>query len=52
MAETGRVFDASEVAGRMAIEEVISMHCRGGDRASSEILLSCYWRDAEVDYGS
>jgi len=52
MAETGRVFDASEVADRMAIEEVISMHCRGVDRASSEILLSCYWPDAEVDYGS
>ena len=52
MAETGRVSDAFEVADQLAIKEVIAMHCRGVDRASAEILMSCYWPDAEVDYGT
>ena len=51
MAETGRVPDTSEVADRLAIQEVIAMHCRGVDRANADILMSCYWPDAEVDYG-
>ena len=52
MLETGRLPSASGVADRLAIQEVISMHCRGVDRASAEILMSCYWSDAEVDYGA
>lgn len=51
MAETGHLPDVAEVADRLAIQEVIAMHCRGVDRASAEILQSCYWPDAEVDYG-
>ena len=51
MAETGRVPDTSEVADRLAIQEVIGMHCRGVDRANADILMSCYWPDAEGDYG-
>ncbi len=52
MVETGRVPDVVEVADRLAIQEVIAMHCRGVDRASAEILMSCYWPEAEVDYGA
>lgn len=51
MAETGMVPGLEEVADRLAILEVVAMHSRGVDRASSEILKSCYWDDAEVDYG-
>lgn len=50
-AEVGRVPDAAEVADRLAIMAVLSMHSRGIDRASTEMLQSCYWPDAEVDYG-
>jgi len=49
--ETGRVPNPLEVADRLAIQEVVAMHCRGVDRAKAEILMSCYWPDAEVDYG-
>ena len=52
MTETGRVPGVAEIADRLAIQEVISMHCRGVDRASADILRSCYWPDAEVDYGA
>ena len=52
MLETGRLPSASGVADRLAIQEVIAMHCRGVDRASAEILMSCYWPDAKVDYGA
>lgn len=52
MAETGQVPTPDEMADRLAIQEVIAMHCRGVDRASGEILKSCYWPGAEVDYGA
>lgn len=51
MAETGQVPEQAEVADRLAILEVIATHSRGVDRASSDILKSCYWPEAEVDYG-
>ena len=51
MAETGAVPDSAEVADRLAIMEVLAMHSRGIDRANTEMLKSCYWPDAEVDYG-
>lgn len=49
--ETGKVPSAEETANRLAILEVIYMHCRGVDRASAAILKSCYWPEAELDYG-
>ena len=48
---TGRVPNASEVANRMAIQDVLAMHCRGVDRADEQALKSAYWPDAEVAYG-
>lgn len=51
MAETGTVPSLEEIADRLAINEVVAMHSRGVDRASADILKSCYWDDAEVDYG-
>ncbi len=49
-AETGRV-QAHRVADQLAIEQVLAMHSRGVDRADETILKSCYWPDAEVEYG-
>ncbi len=51
MTQTGAVPSVEEVADRLAINAVVAMHSRGVDRASTEILKSCYWEDAEVDYG-
>jgi hypothetical protein len=41
-----------EMADRMAIIDVLTQHCRGVDRADLDILQSCYWPDASVDYGA
>ncbi len=49
--ETGRVPSLEETADRLAILEVIYMHCRGVDRASADILKSCYWPEAQLNYG-
>lgn len=49
--QVGEVPAPEEVADRLAIMEVVYVHCRGVDRASTEILQSCYWPDADVDYG-
>jgi hypothetical protein len=51
MAETGAVPDPGETADRLAILEVLTMHSRGIDRASTDMLKSCYWPEADVDYG-
>lgn len=40
------------IADRMAIADILHSHCRGLDRQDSELLKSCYWPEAEVDYGS
>ena len=49
--ETGAVPSAAQVADRLAIYDVLVAHCRGVDRADTEILRGCYWPDAEVAYG-
>lgn len=46
---TGQV---EQVADRLAIEEILFLHSRGLDRCDAELLESCYWPEAEVDYGS
>lgn len=51
MAETGRIPEASEVADRLAIQEVLAVHCRGVDRADEATLKTAYWPDATVAYG-
>jgi hypothetical protein len=50
--EPGQVPSTSELAQRLAIEEVLYYHSRGLDRLDSALLASCYWQDAEVDYGT
>ena len=49
--DTGRIPDATEVADRLAILDVLAQHSRGVDRADEAILKSAYWPDAEVAYG-
>jgi hypothetical protein len=41
-----------KIADRMAITDILHNHCRGLDRRDSNLLKSCYWPEAEVDYGS
>lgn len=48
---TGYVPSQEDLAHRSAIEETIYSHCRGLDRADENLLKSCYWQDATVDYG-
>jgi hypothetical protein len=52
MAEPGQVPNLENMADRMAIAEIIAMHCRGVDRADEATLKSCYWPDATTAYGS
>ncbi len=51
MRDIGKVPDTAELADRMAIHEVLTLHCRGVDRADERALKSAYWPDAEVAYG-
>lgn len=51
MLHTGRLPSPSEMAHRMAIQDVLAVHCRGVDRADEAALKSAYWADAEVAYG-
>ena len=41
-----------EMSDRQAIADILHRHCRGLDRADSAALQSCYWPEAEVDYGN
>ena len=41
-----------EMPDRQAIADILHLHCRGLDRLDGPALQSCYWPDAEVDYGS
>ena len=50
--ETGTVPGQAELSDRIAISEVLCSHSRGLDRLDVELLKSCYWPDAEVDYGA
>jgi len=40
------------ISERQAIADILHLHCRALDRGDSAALQSCYWPDAEVDYGS
>jgi hypothetical protein len=50
--DTGAVPALEEVADRLAIADVLYSHSRGLDRLDADLLKSCYWPDAEVDYGA
>ena len=50
--DTGAVPALAEIADRLAIADVLYSHSRGLDRLDAELLKSCYWPDAEVDYGA
>ena len=51
-ADTGALPTHAAIADRLAIEDTLHRHCRGLDRGDSELLSSCYWPEAEVDYGT
>lgn len=51
-AAAGAVPAPEEVAHRMAIGQVLAVHCRGVDRASEADLKTAYWPDATVAYGA
>lgn len=42
----------TQLADKLAIVDILHRHCRGLDRGDAALLRACYWRDAEVDYGS
>lgn len=43
---------AQELADRVAVQEILALHSRGLDRLDSALLQTCYWADAEVNYGT
>ena len=51
MSETGQIPSLEEMADRLAIQDVLTKHSRGVDRADADLLKSAYWADAEVAYG-
>ncbi len=52
MIEAGAVPSPTEMADRLAIAEVLALHCRGVDRADLASLKACYWPDALAYYGA
>ena len=52
MSDTGHIPDLLEMANRLAIQDVLTKHSRGVDRADGELLKSAYWPEAEVAYGA
>ena len=44
--------ELQELASRLAISEILALHCRGVDRADVATLIDCYWPDATTAYGS
>ena len=50
--DTGEIPAEASILDRLAIEDTLHSHCRGLDRCDAQLLTSCYWPDAEVDYGS
>ena len=50
--ETGTPPSLDQIADQMAIHEVLNLHSRGLDRLDKGTILSAYWPEAEVDYGS
>lgn len=49
--QTGAIPSIEALQHQQAVLAVIFSHSRGLDRLDSELLKSCYWNDAEVDYG-
>lgn len=43
--------NADRVADRLAILDVLALHCRGLDRLDTATIRATYWPEAEVDYG-
>lgn len=41
-----------ETIDRLAITDVLHRHCRALDRNDAPLLKSCYWPEADVDYGN
>ena len=52
MKDIGLPPQAEDLADRLAISDLLYLHCRGLDRLDSAALKHCYWPEAEVDYGS
>jgi SnoaL-like domain len=50
--ETGLTPSTAQVADRLAIQDVLHLHCRGLDRLDAQVIKSAYWPEADVDYGS
>ena len=48
----GQLRTAERIADQLAISEIHATHSRGLDRLDSEAIKSCYWPEAEVDYGA
>ena len=48
----GTTPNLEQMADRLAIEEILHLHCRGVDRAEAADLKAAYWPEAEVAYGS
>ena len=51
-AETGSNPGPEQIADRLAINDVLHLHCRGLDRLDRDSIQCSYWPEAEVDYGS
>ncbi len=49
---TGTTPSPEQVADRLAIQDVLHLHCRGLDRLDQGAIRNAYWPQAEVDYGS
>jgi hypothetical protein len=50
--EVGETPSLNEIADRLAIQEVLSMHSRGIDRLDQAAIEAAYWPEAEVAYGA
>lgn len=50
--KTGTPPSPGEISDRLAIADILHLHCRALDRLDATVLQSCYWPDAEVNYGS
>lgn len=50
--DTGTLADIAALQNQLAIQQVIFSHSRGLDRLDPGLIKSCYWPEAEVDYGA
>ncbi len=51
-ADIGITPTVAQIADRLAILDVLHLHCRGLDRLDKHAIQTAYWPEAEVDYGS